>query len=800
MNNKSIIINKDFDPAILQTIIKRYWWWPVLFVVLFSTISYFFLRYTKPTYESSLVIQLDNQDNAKDIIELENINSKQDDISSEIELMRSQFMFERAIKRINYNVSLFSKGQFLTEEKYLSSSFYVTPFELKDSSLINVPVYVDFDGKSLSVHYTHLGTNYSLKSTLNERIINQHFNISIDSPNPGEFKDESDDNELYFIFNSVESYAARLLPSLQIAPVDPEAKTIQITFQGNNPQLCHDISLAVAESFIEYDEEVKRKGSENILLFIDQQLDSLAGELKSSKDSLMLYQRKSKLPDPDAVGTTITGNISKLQDQQFEIDEEIRSLNLVSAKLKSDPNRLDIYRLLPEMLGKSYEQSLTGQITSLYELLEKKEDLLYRVTDENSEVKALNSKIQTKLNSIRKSVAAILERLYANSRAVQAKIQGFEGEFFELPEKKMEFSRLKNVQDLNEKYFTLLTEKKVLYSISDAGYASNNRILSRPAVNNTPVSPNRKLIYITFVFFGIVIGLGIMFFKYLTFNEINMLDDLKKLLPSRASILGAVPLFKSEMEFSQLVVNDSPKSMLAESMRKIRTNLSYIHPNYKTIAISSSISGEGKTFVALNLAGIIAMSGKKTILLDLDLRKPKVHLGLNTNNNYGMSGLIINKFTLEQCIQQSSIDNLDFITAGPIPPNPAELLLSHRFKEIVEELKQSYDVIIIDNPPIGLVSDGIKSLTEADIPIYVFKSHYSKRNFAYRVKELFEMQQLNQLNVILNGVQTTKRSSYGYGYGYGYNYGYGYYEGDDEIEKGNWVKRILKSIASKFKK
>ncbi|TXI85081.1 MAG: polysaccharide biosynthesis tyrosine autokinase, partial [Crocinitomicaceae bacterium] len=745
------------------------------------------------------VIQLDNQDNAKDIIELENINSKQDDISSEIELMRSQFMFERAIKRTSYNVSLFSKGQVLTEEKYLSSSFYVTPFELKDSSLINVPIFVAFDGKSISVNYAHLGKNYALKGKLNERLSNTHFEISIDSPIPSEFKDESSDNELYFVFNSVESYAARLLPSLQIVPVDPEAKTIQITFQGNNPQLCHDISLAVAEAFIEYDEEVKRKGSENILQFIDQQLDSLAGELKSSKDSLMLYQRQSNLPDPEAVGTTISENISKLQDQQFEIDEEIRSLNLVSSKLKSDPNRLEIYRLLPEMLGKSYEQSLTGQIASLYDLLEKKEDLLYRVTDENSEVKALNSKIQTKLNSIRKSVAAILERLYANSRSVQGKIQGFESEFFELPEKKMEFSRLKNIQDLNEKYFTLLTEKKVLYSISDAGYASNNRILSRPAVNNTPVSPNRKLIYVTFVFFGIVIGLGIMFFKYLTFNEINMLDDLKKLLPSRASILGGVPLFKSEMEFSQLVVHESPKSMLAESMRKIRTNLSYIKPDYKTIAISSSISGEGKTFVALNLAGIIAMSGKKTILLDLDLRKPKVHLGLNTNNNYGMSGLIINKFTLEQCIQHSTIEDLDFITAGPIPPNPSELLLSDRFKEIVEELKQTYDVIIIDNPPIGLVSDGIKNLTEADIPIYVFKSHYSKRNFAFRVKELFEMQQLNQLNVILNGVQTSKRSS-AYGYGYGYNYGYGYYEGDSEIEKGNLLNRLWSFISSKFRR
>ncbi|MFN5909768.1 MAG: polysaccharide biosynthesis tyrosine autokinase, partial [Bacteroidota bacterium] len=282
------------------------------------------------------------------------------------------------------------------------------------------------------------------------------------------------------------------------------------------------------------------------------------------------------------------------------------------------------------------------------------------------------------------------------------------------------------------------------------------------------------LIYTTFIMFGLVLGLAIMFFRYLTFNEINMIDDLQRLLPDKATILGGVPMHKSEMEFSQLVVGESPKSMMAESLRKIRTNLSYINPNYKTIAISSSVSGEGKTFVALNLAGIIALSGKRTILLDLDLRKPKIHLGLNADNTKGMSGLIVGQYELEDCIQHSTLENLDFITAGPVPPNPSELLLSDNFVKLVEELKRSYQVIVIDNPPIGLVSDGIKNLTEADIPIYVFKSHYSKRVFAHRLRELFEMQKLERLNVILNGLRVTRFSSYGYGH---YGYGYGYYEG-----------------------
>ncbi|MEY4522402.1 MAG: hypothetical protein RIT10_1587, partial [Bacteroidota bacterium] len=696
-----------------------------------------------------MIIQLGNKDNAKDIIEVENINMKGEDISPDIELLRSQFLFEKAIQLINYNVSFYAKGQFLTEEKYNSSRFNVLPFELKDSSLIGIPIVVKYSKGSLNLLYSLNGQKYKLTSQLNKRIKNQHFDLTINSSNPRLFEEESKQNELYFTLNSVASVSARFLPYLQVVPIDPIAKTIQISLKSNNPQLCFDIASAVSTAYNKYDEEIKRKGSENILAFIDQQLDSLSGELKNSKDSLMQYQRRSNLPDPEGISTQLSSNISKLQDQLFEVQDEVRSLNSVYSKLKSDPNRLDVYRILPEMLGKSYETSLNGQLTSLYELLEKKENLLYRVTEDNSEVKALGTKINLKLSSVRRSVATILERLIANSNVISKKIQSFEGEYFQLPEKKMEFSRLKNIQDLNEKYFTLLTEKKVLYSISNAGYSSENRVLTRATVNSTPVAPNKKLIYGSFIFFGFILGLGVILFKYLTFNEINMIDDLKKLLPTEASILGGVPLSKSPMEFSQLVVSESPKSMLAEAMRKIRTNLSYINPNYKTIAITSSISGEGKTFVALNLAGIIAMSGKKTILLDLDMRKPKVHLGLNADNVYGMSGLIINQFSLEQCIQHSLLENLDFITAGPIPPNPSELLLSGRFKEIVEKLKETYDTIIIDNPPIGLVSDGIKILTDADIPIYVFKSHYSKRNFAFRVKELFEMKQLDRLNVVL---------------------------------------------------
>lgn len=795
MSNQGIIINKTYDPLILKTVLKRYWWWAAILVIAFGALAYTYLRYTKPTFESSMVLQIGDKDSAKDVLDIENINTKDNQISGMVELLRSELLFERALNKLNLSVSLYTRGQILTEEKYLSSAFNVQPYALMDSALINQEIAVKSLGNSrVLLSYVKNGRLVSLRGKINERLANKDFDVVVKVSDANSFEKVSRENEQFFTFNGREQLSNRLIQDLAVEAIDPDAKTISISFRGHNAVLCRDIVNAVSSAFIEYDEEQKRRSSENIISFIDAQLDSLSSEVQVAKDSLISYQRRSNLSDPETAGLSLTDNVTKMQDQLFEMEEEFNSLLNVKRKLNTASNRLDVYKLLPEMLGKSYERALVGHLTELHQYLERKEDLLFDVTNENSEIVILNQKIESKQRIIQRSIGAIEERLTENIASIRSKLGMFEGEAFELPGKKMEFNRLKNIQDLNEKYFTLLTEKKVLYEISDAGYASTNRVLSKAKVDLVPVAPSRNFVFASFILIGLFIGLGLILFRYLTFNEINMIEDLEQILPPQASILGGVPLFNQTLEFSQLVVADAPKSMMAESMRKIRTNLNYIHPEYKTIAISSSISGEGKTFIALNLGGIIAMSGKKTVLLDLDLRKPKVHLGLDVDNGVGMSSLIVNQATLEECIHHSKVENLDFITAGPIPPNPSELLLSKRFAEIVEQLKEMYDVVIIDNPPVGLVSDGIKNLTDADIPIYVFKSHYSKRIFANRIKELFTMQQLKSLNVILNGVKSSRNGGYGYGYGYGYNYGYydnGYTQ-EEEVKRKKWYKRLFR--------
>lgn len=208
------------------------------------------------------------------------------------------------------------------------------------------------------------------------------------------------------------------------------------------------------------------------------------------------------------------------------------------------------------------------------------------------------------------------------------------------------------------------------------------------------------------------------------------------------------------------------------------------------MSVTSTISGEGKTFVAINLSGVIALSGVKVVIIDLDMRKPKIHRAFDVDNEVGMSTILIGKNTVEQCIHKTSIDSLDFISAGPTPPNPSELILRDEFDKTLKHLHTIYDLIFIDTPPVGLVTDGIIIMKKVDQPLYVVRAEYSKKGFEKNINKLVINNNFKNLGAILNGFDNSIGYGYGYKYGYGYGYGYGsgYYH---EEAKLSFYKRVL---------
>lgn len=763
--NNSIYVNTNFDIDILKIVIRKNWYWLVLIATILLSSAFIYLRYTKPVYESKMLIQINNEDQGADVLDFKNVKEEAS-ISREIELLRSEYLFEKALDRLDLDVSLFAEGDVLTEKRYNQSTFYIEQNSIKDSSVFHHPIYVKpKEGGFVELNMKYRGKDLNWEVEPNKLLATPYFDLEIEVPNWENFIADAETNVLYFHFNSQKNLASKYLSGLEVRPIDIQAKTIEISYKNTNASLAQDITKAIGDAFFKYDEKYTKESAENVLSFISLQLDSLRNELTASKDSIMYFQRKENLPDPENLGESIATKLEKFRFDKFELQDELNTLEMISLKLKQSPESLDVYKLIPELIGKSFEGTLNLQVKELHELLETKEDLLYKVTPENDMIKKIESRIDKRIQNINKIIIVLKDRLKEKIQVVNTEISSLENSYYELPEKEMELSRLKNIQNLNEKYYTLLTEKQVLYSISNAGYASSNKVLNSASISNTPISPQKSLIYGAAIFMSFAFGIVLLFFRYVTFNEINQLPELQKLLPSRVSLLGAIPLVKTKMNHSKLLVNGAPKSMLSEAFRTIRTNLSFVKNNPRTIAITSSVSGEGKTFVALNLAGILAMTGKKVVVLDLDMRKPKIHLGLDADNDLGMSNLLSGQKKVNECLQKSCINELDFITAGPIPPNPSELILSNKFKELMAELKERYDIVLIDNPPIGIVSDGVNVLAMVDLPIYVFKANYSKRFFVNKLKEIADLDEIKKLSVILNGVRMSK-SKYGYGYGY----------------------------------
>ncbi len=421
--------------------------------------------------------------------------------------------------------------------------------------------------------------------------------------------------------------------------------------------------------------------------------------------------------------------------------------------------------------------------------------MLFDVKSSSDGVKEIEHSIEIQKKLLKESLKSVKTSISVKKEDLKLKALDFETKNNKLPQNEIEYSRLQRLYSINEKYYNLLLEKKTEYSISKAGFVSQSSVLDKADVPSSPVSPNRKTTFILYMVAALVVSLLIIFTRYLSHNEINSLNEITKYTNASISILGIIPKCKVDIPVSQLLVDKSPKSLIAEAFRSVRTNLQFIsnEPGSKIIALTSTISGEGKTFVAINLAGIIAFSGKRVVIIDLDMRKPKIHIGFGAENSKGMSTLLIGKNTVEETIQKSNLEYLDFITAGPVPPNPSELIISQKMDEILVYLKTIYDVIIIDNPPVGLVSDGIAMIQRADYPIYIFRADYSKRNFIQNVDRLFNEANIQRLSVLLNGVDIDRKNygyNYGYGYGYGYGSSYGYY--DDDKTKTKTKKNIFK--------
>ncbi|RDC64997.1 polysaccharide biosynthesis tyrosine autokinase [Adhaeribacter pallidiroseus] len=767
----------DIDFIMLLSLVRKSLIWVALLIVLGLIGSFLFLRYTKPLYKSSSTLKIDEQSEAGRLGLDGTIENQQNlsNLSGEIEIIKSNLTYERLQQKLPLDISYYAIGNILNEELYRSSPFHIS-YEMSNEAYYNIKFGVSIlDATRYNLSYVQGDQEVTEEHTIGEPVQKPGFTFTLKLTAP--LNSDILAQKYYFTINSTGAIRQYLTSNVAVNIVNLDASTVDISFTDHNPFKAHEIVNSIDSVYLEQKIALKDMATRQTLSFLDEQLKETNENLGNSEIQMENFVKQNKTYD---VRADVNKQMTKLEDlnkQRVDLRMELSLLNEIDQLIGRNTS-LD--QMIPSLKELDDEQ-LSNRISQLSNLQLDRSLMMQSYKTTTKAYQLLEEEIDFSEKAVRKLLAQNKLLLQKEVNLIDTNIRNIQQELLQMPGKETQRARLQRLFDLHEKFYLMLMDKKVEFGIARAGTVPDFQILapaSRPAA---PIYPNRLLVYGIGLAGGLFLGLGLIAGRYLLHNTITSLPELER--SSFAAVLGVIPRYKKEkLPISKLIVDKNPKSAISESIRSVRTNLEFISSskNKRLISITSTVSGEGKTFVAVNLGAIISQSNQRVIILDLDLRKPKIHQAFDAENTKGISTILIDRHSVAECIRRTSMPNLDFISAGPTPPNPAELILNSSFDDMVEELYHSYDVIIVDTPPVGLVTDGILVMRKADIPIYIVRAGFSKKTFLKNMNKIMRINNFNKMCTILNDADSMVAYGYGYGYSYGYGYGYSnsYYEED----------------------
>ena len=517
--------------------------------------------------------------------------------------------------------------------------------------------------------------------------------------------------------------------------------------------------------------------------FIDQRLESLKSTIDSISKRTIEYQLKNNIYDAQVQKTNVLSNIVKENEASFNLKIQFEIASSLLKQLKSQTK----FEILPANIG-IVDPGINELLVSYNTFLMERNTLLVSAPKNSPMVMEMNRKLNNLKKENLEGISRYIENLQVSLSSYKKVNKESIGIVSSLPKKEYSIRTLAREFKFAEDLLVFLSQRKEEASISYVSVLPNLKVLSYGVSDNSPLSPRKNIIYLGGLFIGLIIPFGILFLLKILDTKINTREDLERGLPG-FPVLGEVP-FGESYSYEK---ND--RGIIAESTRVIRSSMSFLlHQNKPQVIIATStIKGEGKSFMSYNIAQSYNALGKKVILIGADLRNPQLHtlLGIE-RGNLGLSTFLndVNYNDLDKLILKGkSIDEIDYLLSGAIPPNPSELLMRHRMKELLEILKSSYDLIIIDTAPLLLVSDTSPLLPLSDFVVYVTRAQYSDKNIFPFIKEIHGRKNMPPFGMVLNGlIASGSSSSYGYRYSYRYrysytykyNYGYGYGYGRDE--------------------
>lgn len=588
-------------------------------------------------------------------------------------------------------------------------------------------------------------------------------------------------NRYFFYFVSPVNLANQYRSKINVSPIEEEATLVTLSVSGFVPEQEVDYLNKLMEVYLLQGLELKNQTAEKTIEFIDGQIGTISDSLRLVENSLENFRLSNRLVDVSREGSFIQNRLENYENEKSSLLLQRKYYEYLKEYVDSRNDKGDL--VSPGAMGVT-NASLERLVTELATLQQQKNGLKLNISENLPAVTAFDNSIMNVKALIAENIRSSMNNIENAIRDADNRIELVEAELNRLPGTERRLINIQRKFDLNNTVYNYLLEKKAEAGIARASNVSDNRVVdAAQTFNSTRISPKSKQNYTMALAFGFLIpALLILFIDFLN-NKVIDKKDIEK--GTKAPILGFISHNGLQTE---LPVIEKPGSTLAESFRSVRTNLKYFIKDKKNpvISVSSTISSEGKTFISINLAAIIASNGNKVLLIGLDLRKPRTHKVFGLNNDNGISNYLIGQEKFDNIILETNIENLWFTPSGPVPPNPAELIDSPAMKEFIARAQKQFDYILIDTPPVAIVTDALLVSPLTDFYLFIVRQRYTTKNTLGLIEELHHNENIKSLGIVINDISTT--GYFGYGLRYGYSGGYGYSYGNNYYGYGNYRK------------
>ena len=802
----------DFKGFLLK--IGSYWKWFVLSLALTFTIAYQVNIRKEKIYAMETLISVKEESNplfTSNTSLVFNWGGTSDQVQTISTTLQSRSHNELVVDKLQYYISYLAQGEYNLVDAYGAVPFYVDIDKSRGQlagPLIGIrflseneyQIRIPFAANSVSM-ITYSDNSYSNTSVVvgdfvkrykvGERVSLPFLNWKLQiKDNPGLYKG----NEYFVQFNDFDGTVSGYR-GINVKSDDKGGSIITLGMQGTNKARMVEYLNATVKMLIKRQLDSKNQFATNTIRFIDSTLVAMESQLKETTNELKSFRSDKNIYDIEEGGSKFSGKIMEFDVKKDEITRKMAYYNSLKAYLK---NSVDYSKLPAPSVAGIDDPNIVVNVSKLISLSTQRSEMAYAVKSEKI-FRDFDNQMEAVKKVLLENIATAKAALQYDLALVDSKINEAESTMKQLPEDQQELLKIKRKYDLSDNIYSTFLQKRSEADIVKAANLSDIHFID-PAkdIGGGLVGPKTSVNYVLALFLGLLIPLLFVFGIFFINNSIQNTEDISKL--TQIPLIGVIGLSN---EKSDLAVFEKPKSALSESFRAIRSSLQFLYKQQqldgaKTLMITSSVSGEGKTFCSLNIATVFALSEKRTVILGLDLRKPKLFDEFNLTNEVGVVNYLIKQKTVDEIINPTPIPFLDVIFSGPIPPNPAEMIMSDGMKNLIEELKHKYDYIILDTPPVGLVSDALELAQYCDVTLYIVRQNFTKKEMITLLNNRVKRGELNNTSIILNGFQN--KAKYGAGYGYGYGYGYGattYSNGYHEDDK---PKTIFEKIMGKFRK